>query len=81
MSALMKRINSALRRNRKILYDLNPKGNTVVSLRRLTAAGFDFDIYTSSSIQKDGKMYYFCYEQGYSHIEDEMVFLFIKSLK
>lgn len=77
-SAFMKKINSVLRRNRLILQEFNPNGKASVSKKNLQKLGFNFDYYTSTFTNKDGKTYYFCYEHGYMPKEDNYCFLVIK---
>lgn len=77
-SAFMKTVNAVLRKNRNILHEFNPEGKTSVSKKKLQKVGFNFDYYTSTYTNKDGKTYYFCYEQGYLPKEDDYCFLVIK---
>jgi hypothetical protein len=61
----MRRINRVLRRNRRILTDMNPSGKSTIQKRKLTENGFDFSYFTSTYTTKKGRIYFFCYEQGY----------------
>lgn len=70
--------NNALRKNRRILMDLNPAGKTKVSRDKLLARGFDFAHFTSTYTTKEGSAYFFCYEQGYLPIEKDYFLLVIK---
>lgn len=79
-SAFMKHVNSVLRRNRSILQDFNPGGKASVSLNKLRKMGFNFDYYTSTFTNKEGKTYYFCYEQGYLRKDDQYCFLVVKKV-
>lgn len=74
----VRNINSILRRNRKILLNLNPRGKVKLPLSKLTAAGLDFNYFTNIYITKSGNTYYFCYEQGYLLLEDDYVALVVK---
>jgi YHS domain-containing protein len=65
----IKRINHILRKNRKILEQLNPEGKASVPGKRLRDLGFDFDYFTHVYRTKKGTIYYFCYEQGYLAID------------
>ena len=67
----IRRINGILRKNRRILLELNPEGKTKVSKRRLIDKGFDFRYFTSIYTTKTGNTYYFCYEQGYLPLEKD----------
>lgn len=61
----MSRINSILKRNRRILEQLNPEGKTKTIQKKLLAKGFDFDYYTNTYQSETGNIYFFCYEAGY----------------
>lgn len=78
VSSYMKQVNAILRKNRGVLADLNPEGKGKVSKKRLTSTGFNFDFYTNTFTNKDGKTYYFCYDQGYLPIENDWYFLVVR---
>ncbi len=61
----MRNINNILRKNRRILVSLNPKGTAKVNKVELLDLGFKFSYYTNEYKTKAGKVYKFCYEQGY----------------
>jgi predicted nucleic acid-binding Zn ribbon protein len=61
----MRKINRILRRNRRILAELNPDGKTRISRQKLAEMGFDFQYFTNLRYTRRGKTCYFCYEQGY----------------
>jgi len=71
----MRNINNILRKNRRILAKLNPKGKSKVHRSALEAEGFRFSYYTNEYITKSGNVYHFCYDQGYIYLEDEMLAL------
>ena len=66
-------INSALRRNRRILEELLPattnKRKTVREI--LIGKGFQFKYFTHIRQSKKGKLFYCCYDYGYNPLEDE----------
>lgn len=68
-------VNQTLRRNRTILRGYNPIGKTTIRRQLLEAQDFNFDFYTHTFRTKGGMVYYFCYEYGYSFIEEEKVVL------
>ncbi|WP_136669093.1 hypothetical protein [Flavobacterium sp. H122] len=68
---LMRNINNKLRKNYRILCDMNPEGKAKTNRTKLTAKGFDFDFFTSIYTTKAGNVYYFLYDQGYMAIENE----------
>lgn len=65
----MRNINNILRKNRRILKELNPGGTTKVSKTELLDLGFKFSYYTNEYVTKAGKIYKFCYEQGYLELD------------
>ena len=62
-------IGMTLRKNRKILETLNPTGKTKVTKAQLLDEGLKFSYFTNQYITQTGKVYNFCYEQGYIEIE------------
>jgi len=71
----IRKINYQLRKNRRILKELNPGGKTRCTSKELLMKGFDFDLHTSIYTNKEGKAYYFCYEYGYLPLANEYYFL------
>ena len=65
----VRNVNNILRRNRRILMELNTTGKTRIALDKLKAKGFDFAYFTSTYTTKDGAIYKLCYEQGYREVE------------
>lgn len=74
----VRNINNILRKNRRILMELNPEGKARVSRDRLISAGFDFNYFTSMYTTKEGAHYYYCYDQGYLSIEKGFCLLVVK---
>lgn len=74
----VRRINNILRKNRRILTQLNPKGKVTVDGIRLAEEGFNFHYYTNIYTTKTGSTYYFCYEQGYLKMDDDRYMLVLK---
>lgn len=74
----VRNVNGILRKNRRILEELNPTGKTKVNFQKLKDKGFNFDYYTNTYKTKAGKVYYYCYEFGYLPIEDDFYFLVMK---
>src|SRR5690606_29509594 len=66
----IRNINLSLRKNRRILAELNPDGKAKVSRERLLAKGFDFRYCTSTYKTKEGSLYTYCYEHGYLSLEN-----------
>ncbi len=76
----VRNVNNILRKNRRILEQLNsdPSGKTKVSKARMLQAGFNFDYMTNVLQTKAGRIYYFCYEHGYLPIENDWFMLVIR---
>ncbi|MBW1295226.1 hypothetical protein [Aquimarina litoralis] len=68
---LVRNINNRLRKNYRILEELNPKEKTKTTKSRLISKGFDFQFFTSIYTTKAGTIYYFVYDQGYLPLENE----------
>ncbi|SHI37270.1 hypothetical protein [Flavobacterium terrae] len=68
---LMRNINNKLRKNYRILCDLNPEGKSKTNRTKLISKGFDFEYFTSIYTTKTGNVYYFLYDHGYMAIENE----------
>ncbi|MCK9616569.1 MAG: hypothetical protein M0R21_01900 [Lentimicrobiaceae bacterium] len=75
---LIRRINEVLRKNRRILAELNPEEKTTVHKDKLLHRGFNFSYFTSIYTTKNGHVYHFCYEYGYSPIENDYFLLVIR---
>lgn len=71
----VRRINNILRKNRRILSKLNPKGKKTVEGIVLAEEGFNFHYYTNIYTTKKGSQYFFCYDQGYIKIDDDQYML------
>jgi hypothetical protein len=74
----VRNINNALRKNRRILMELNPQGKTRLSRDKLLARGFDFSCYTSTYKTREGSQYFYCYEQGYLPMDKGYYLLVVK---
>jgi hypothetical protein len=79
-SNTVRNINNILRKNRRILQDLNKQsGKTMVSKDILLTNGFSFTYFTHSYKTQKGSEYRFCYEQGYLFLEDKNLYLLVAS--
>jgi predicted nucleic acid-binding Zn ribbon protein len=76
---LIRNINRILRKNRSILSKLNPNGKSKATKKTLLENGFDFGYHTNTYTNKQGKMYYFWYEQGVLPLENDFYALVIKT--
>ena len=61
----VRNVNNILRKNCRILKQLNPKGKTKVHRDDMLELGFNFKYFTNEYVTKGGKVYHFCYDQGY----------------
>jgi predicted nucleic acid-binding Zn ribbon protein len=75
---LVRNVNNILRRNRRIMMELNPHGKTKVSRDKLTERGFDFQYHTHTYTTKVGTVYYFVYEYGYLPLEGDFYALVLR---
>jgi hypothetical protein len=71
----MRRINNILRKNRRILATLNPVGKKTVDALTLAEEGFNFHYFTNIYTTQKGIVYFFCYDQGYTKMENEQCML------
>ncbi|MBI2257942.1 MAG: hypothetical protein HYU67_03480 [Flavobacteriia bacterium] len=74
----VRRINSILRKNRRILESLNPTGKTTIDGLILAESGFNFHYYTNIYSTQKGTDYYFCYDYGYRKIDNNQYLLIVK---
>ena len=70
-NSFIRSINAILRRNRQILKELNPKGKSKATKQLLMEKGFRFSYFTNEYRTKAGKVYRFCYDQGYLELDNE----------
>lgn len=71
--ALIISINKKLRKNRRILQQLNPEGKTTVRRSLLDKLGFDFNFHTHTFKTSNGFIYKFCYEYGYMELTERNI--------
>lgn len=74
---LMRNINNSLRKNYKILSELNGGEFTKVPKKTLAKKKFNFDNFTSILEAKTGNTYYVVYDQAFQELEGD-VFLITK---
>ncbi|MDT0644106.1 hypothetical protein RM553_14815 [Zunongwangia sp. F363] len=78
-NVLIKSVNAQLRKNYKILQELNPENKGKTSKSRLQEKGFSFNHITSIYKTKTGTVYYFVYDQGYLPLENDFYALVKKN--
>jgi predicted nucleic acid-binding Zn ribbon protein len=72
---LVRNINGILKRNRRILSDLNPEGKVKVHREKLLLMGFNFNYFTNLYKTRKGTVYHFVYEQGYMELDEQYLYL------
>ncbi len=72
---LIRNTNNKLRKNWRILEQLNPEQKTKTTRSKLLQLGFDFNLFTSIYTTKAGTIYYFVYNQGYLPLENDFLAL------
>jgi predicted nucleic acid-binding Zn ribbon protein len=77
---LVRNINNALRKNRRILEAHCPDDKAKVSKSTLLREGFDFNYLTNVRNTQKGSTYYFVYEYGYLALEND-AYLIVKDNK
>jgi predicted nucleic acid-binding Zn ribbon protein len=70
---LVRNINNALGKNRRILESLLPEGEETAKAHKekLQRLGFQFKYITHTYVTKTGKTYFYCYEYGYLPLEND----------
>lgn len=76
----MRNINNRLRKNYRILSDLNTEGKSKTTRTKLLSKGFDFDYFTNILQTKTGNTYYFLYDQGYMALDHDFYVLVRKDI-
>lgn len=75
---LVRNVNNVLRKNRRILCELNPEGKVKMKEEKLLRKGFDFEFFTNTYTTKAGHTYHYCYDQGYLRLDQGYVLLVVK---
>jgi hypothetical protein len=70
---LIRNINNALRKNRRILENNLPETEKMVKVHKskLQQADFQFTYFTNLYHNKNNQTYFFCYEYGYLPLEND----------
>ena len=71
----MRKINRILKKNHSILEELNPEEKTTTFKGVLDKKGFNFNYHTNIYTTRNGRVYYFCYDQGYAELENNKFML------
>lgn len=70
VTAFMKQVNAILRKNRRILAELNPSDKVTLHKDKLLNKGFNFSYFTHTYTTQKGSVYYFVYEYGYLPLDN-----------
>ena len=74
---MIRNINNRLKKNYRILEELNESGKTKITRGKLLDHNFDFNYFTSIYTTKTGNTYFYVYDQGYLALENDF-YLIIK---
>ena len=76
----MRNVNNKLRKNYRILSELNVEGKSKATKDKMLHKGFDFDFFTNILQTKTGNTYYFLYDQGYRALDNDYFMLVKKEI-
>ncbi|MES2544532.1 MAG: hypothetical protein V4548_06585 [Bacteroidota bacterium] len=76
----MRNVNNKLRKNYRILSELNTEGKSKTTRTKLLSKGFDFEFFTNVLNTKTENTYYFVYDQGYRVLENDFYMLVKKDI-
>ena len=76
----MRNINNKLRKNYRILSELNAEGKSKTTRAKLLSKGFDFEFFTNILQTRTGNTYYFLYDQGDLPLENDFYMLVKKDI-
>ena len=76
----MRNINNKLRKNYRILSELNVDGRSKTTRSKLLSKGFDFEYFTNILNTKSGNTYLFVYDHGYMTLENDFFVLVKKDI-
>jgi predicted nucleic acid-binding Zn ribbon protein len=76
----MRNVNNKLRKNYRILVELNTEGKSKATRDKMINKGFDFDFFTNILQTKTGNTYYFLYDRGYRSLDNDYFMLVKKEI-
>jgi predicted nucleic acid-binding Zn ribbon protein len=76
----MRNVNNKLRKNYRILSELNPEEKSKTTKSKLLSKGFEFEFFTNILNTNTGNTYYFVYDQGYRVLEVDFYMLVKKGI-
>jgi predicted nucleic acid-binding Zn ribbon protein len=76
----VKLVNRILKRNRDVLRNVQPEGKRTFRIRKaqLEVLGFNFSYFTGACNRRNGSIFFFCYEYGYSALSSETYYIIKK---
>jgi hypothetical protein len=77
----MRNVNNKLRKNYRVLSDLNTEGKTKTTRTKLMSKGFNFEFFTNILQTKTGNTYFYVYDQGYMILENDYYLLVKKTFE
>lgn len=77
----IRKINRILKKNHSVLENLNQSGKTTLYKSALEKKGYNFKYFTHIYKTRNGRIYYFCYDQGFSVLENNKYLLVRKEDK
>jgi predicted nucleic acid-binding Zn ribbon protein len=80
-SAMVRQVNNALKKNRRILSELNPSDKVTVHKEKLSNLGFNFNYFTHLYTTQKGSTYRFVYEYGYLPLDNDFYMLVVRNKK
>ena len=73
---LIRKINNCLKKNRRILEELcSPESINKVSKQKLIEKAFHFNYHTHTFTNKNGAVYFFCYDYGYLPLQNDLLLI------
>ena len=76
----MRNVNNKLRKNYRILCELNTDGKSKATRDKMINKGFDFEFFTNILQTKTGNTYYLLYDQGYRSLDNDYFMLVKKEI-
>ncbi|MEI6138515.1 MAG: hypothetical protein WCP85_04595 [Mariniphaga sp.] len=73
-------INRILKKNYFILSALNSGKKAIINKSDLQKKGYRFDYYTGTHLNSKNHLFYYCYDQGFTELENNKVMLVCKDL-
>ena len=76
----MRNINNKLRKNYRILSEINTEGKSKTTRAKILSKGLDYELFTNILETKTAYTYFFVYDQGHRTLEDDFYKLVKKEI-